>query len=294
MANKSTGGGSGSPGAGAERRFPAYGVVGLLIMVVGEILLLSRFPFVAEWFTPIMWTGYILFVDGIIRRRRGTSLISKYPREFLMLAVISIGSWVIFEGYNVVLKNWRYVGLPENMVVRYIGYAWSFATISPGMFVTYELLEVMLPGAGRVEHPRLSNGVFYGFVAGGLICLIVPLVWPSTHMSPLVWIGFAFFLDPINGRLGERSFLSEFFTGRYRSMLIMFLAGLVCGILWEFWNYWATTKWEYNVPYLGHIKVFEMPILGFLGFLPFAVESYAIYVFVRRLVPIKRQVRYLG
>jgi len=53
----------------------------------------------------------------------------------------------------------------------------------------------------------------------------------------------------------------------------------------EFWNFWAATKWEYHVPYLGHIKIFEMPVLGFLGFLPFAVESYAIYVFIRRLIP---------
>ena len=77
-------------------------------------------------------------------------------------------------------------------------------------------------------------------------------------------------------------------------MPILFLAGLICGVLWEFWNYWASTKWEYDVPYLGHIKLFEMPVLGFLGFMPFAVESYAIYIFVRRLIPIKRRVKYLG
>ena len=77
-------------------------------------------------------------------------------------------------------------------------------------------------------------------------------------------------------------------------MPIMFLAGLVCGLLWEFWNFWATSKWHYNVPYLGHVKIFEMPILGFLGFMPFAVESYAIYIFVRRLIPIPRRVKYLG
>lgn len=283
-----------APGASPDRRLPRYALAGAAIIVVGEVLLFAGVRLVAEWFTPIMWTGYILLVDGLIRRRKGTSLLSDYPLEFALLAVISIGSWVIFEGYNVLLKNWRYVGLPDNMVVRYAGYAWSFATISPGMFLTYELLEDIFPGRNPAESPRLPNPVFWGFAVLGLACMMIPFMWPSTYMTPLVWMGFAFFLDPINGRFGDRSFLAEFFTGRVRSMPLMFLAGLVCGILWEFWNYWAITKWEYEVPYLGHIKVFEMPVLGFLGFMPFAVESYAIYIFVRRLIPIKRRIRYLG
>lgn len=278
----------------ATRAFPRYALVGLLLIAGGEILLLARAPLVQRWFTPLMWTGYILFLDGLIRRRKGTSLLSDHRGEFALLALISVGSWMIFEGYNVLLGNWRYLDLPENLVVRYVGYAWAFATISPGMFLTYELLDSLLPGRNPSTSPRLPGGVFWSFVVFGLVCLIAPLVWPSPYMTPLVWIGFAFALDPLNGRLGERSFLSEFFTGRFRSMPIMFLAGVICGFLWEFWNYWAATKWEYEVPYMGNIKLFEMPVLGFLGFMPFAVESYAIYVFARRLIPLPRRITYLG
>lgn len=274
--------------------FAPHGIIGILILVIGEIMLFAGSSFVAQWFTPIMWTGYILVVDALIKRRAGTSLLSDHRMEFFLLAVISIASWAFFEAYNIILKNWTYVGLPDNMVVRYLGYAWSFATISPVMFLTYELLHHLLPGRDPSSHPRLPNAVFYSFIIFGLACMIVPLIWPSTYMTPLVWMGIAFFLDPINGRLGERSLLTEFFTGRFRSMPIMFLAGLICGVFWEFWNYWATTKWHYDVPYLGHLKIFEMPVLGFLGFLPFAVESFAIYIFLRRLLPIKRTVRYLG
>jgi hypothetical protein len=282
------------PTHGNRRIPPAYGLVGLAIMILGEIMLFSHVGLVARWFTPIMWTGYILFTDSLIRRRKGVSLLSTYPLEFFLLAVISIGSWVVFEGYNVLLRNWRYVGLPEDMLVRYFGYAWSFATITPGMLLTYELLDSYLPGTNPAKSPRLGNGLFYGFVFSGLAATIVPLVWPSTYMTPLVWLGLTFLIDPINQRLGEKSFVSEFFTGRFRAPLTMFLAGLICGLLWECWNYWATTKWQYVVTYLGHVKLFEMPVLGFFGFMPFAVESYAVYVFVRRLIPIRRQVRYLG
>jgi hypothetical protein len=262
--------------------------------VAGEIALFSDVRWVAQWFTPLMWTGYILLVDALIRRDKGTSLLSRYPGEFFLLAVISIGSWEIFEGYNLLLKNWRYINLIENTPARFAGYAWAYATISPCMFLTYEWLENRLPGSNPVQSPPIGNGLFYTLVLFGFVCVIVPFIWPSTYMTPLVWIGWPFFLDPINGRLGERSFLSELFSGRPRSTLIMFLAGLICGLFWEFWNYWAISKWQYDVPYLGHVKLFEMPVLGFLGFLPFAVGSYAIYVFLRRLIPIQRRVRYLG
>jgi hypothetical protein len=277
-----------------SRKLPRYSLAGLLIILAGEVVLFAGADWIAQWFTPIMWTGYILFLDGVIFSRKGKSLLSTYPREFAILAVISIGSWEIFEGYNLLLKNWRYVNLPDSFAVRCVGYAWSYATISPAMFLTYEFLEDVFPGRNPETSPRLRGGLFCTLVLFGLACVVVPFIWPSPHMSPLVWIGWAFLLDPINQRLGERSFVSELFGGKARSILVMFLAGLVCGVLWEFWNFWAATKWEYEVPYLGHIKIFEMPVLGFLGFMPFAVESFAIYVFLRRLIPIERQVRYLG
>lgn len=278
----------------SQRRMPAYGVIGAVTLVLFEILQFAGdFRFVKLYFTPVQWTGLILFLDGWQKKRRGRSLVADHFGEFLLLAAISIGSWLIFEAYNLLLGNWHYVGLPESRWERYFGYAWAFATISPGMFLIYETLDALLPGTDRATHPRLPNGVFWTSVIFGFACLTVPLLWPSTWMTPLVWMGFAFFLDPINGRMGRRSILSEFFTGDFRSMPLFFLAGLVAGVLWEFWNYWAGARWIYDVPYLGHIKIFEMPVLGFLGFMPFAIESFAIYTFVRRLLPIPTKERYL-
>ena len=276
-------------------RLPAYGWAGLASMLVFEALLFTTDSAIIGWFfTPIQWTGLILFLDGLRKRRRGKSLAADHPGELLLLSVISVGSWLVFEAYNLLLNNWVYVGLPENPWIRFPGYLWAFATISPGMFLIYETLSDLLPGDDGTTYPRLPNHTFWPFVVFGSACLVAPFVWPSPYMTPLVWIGFAFFLDPINGRLGERSILSEFFTGRFRSMPLFFLAGLVAGLLWEFWNYWALAKWEYDVPYLAHVKIFEMPVLGFLGFMPFIIESLAIYRFTRRFVPIRDEARYLG
>ena len=279
--------------APASRRLPAYAAAGLVSMIVFEVAVFTGNSFIGRWFTPIQWTGLIFFLDGLHKRRTGRSWITDHFWEFMTLCVISIGSWLVFEWYNIYLKNWTYLSLPDNLWIRYAGYAWAFATISPGMFLIYVTLDDLFPGRDPETPPRLPDAVFYSFVAVGLVCLVVPLIWPSTWMTPLVWVGFAFFLDPINGRMGSRSVLSEFFTGHFRSMPLFFLAGLIAGLLWEFWNYWAISKWEYDVPYWGHIKLFEMPVLGFLGFMPFIIESLAIYKFVRKLIPVKDKARFL-
>jgi hypothetical protein len=62
--------------------------------------------------------------------------------------------------------------------------------------------------------------------------------------------------------------------GSGRNLYLLLLSGLLCGILWECWNFWAGSKWLYTIPYLGFLKIFEMPILGFFGFPPFAVACY--------------------
>ena len=49
---------------------------------------------------------------------------------------------------------------------------------------------------------------------------------------------------------------------------------LICGFFWEFWNFKSHPKWAYHVPGVDFLRVFEMPLLGYLGYLPFALEVY--------------------
>ena len=100
------------------------------------------------------------------------------------------------------------------------------------------------------------------------------------YLAAPVWLGFIFLLDPINARLGADSLLHGP-RGRTANLA---LSGVLCGALWEFWNYWAGAKWHYAVPILPNLRVFEMPILGYLGFPPFALECFTMYIFLRTLV----------
>lgn len=92
-----------------------------------------------------------------------------------------------------------------------------------------------------------------------------------------LWVGIIFLVDPINAWLGAPSLLEDWQAGRWGRWLALMAGGATCGLCWEFWNYWALAKWSYNLPFLGsleHYRYFEMPWLGFLGFLPFALECW--------------------
>src|SRR5437879_9623785 len=126
--------------------FKLHGHAGLLIIFLAEALLFSGNQFVGRWFTPIVWTGYILFIDALVYKLKGQSLLVNNRAEFLIIAVVSIASWWVFEFYNAprcwrsaLELWWHYHNLEPNPFLRRAGYDWAFATISPALFETAEL-----------------------------------------------------------------------------------------------------------------------------------------------------------
>jgi hypothetical protein len=255
--------------------FPAHGYAGIMILVAAEILLLLDFRPVSSFFTPIVWTGYILLADAWLALKRQGAFIQSWNARFPALCVYSILFWVIFEYYNLILQNWYYKNLPVSYSVRMFGYLWSFATILPGILVTSELLK-LLPWVSCISRRRIivNSKLLDRCFFSGILLLLLPLVFPSPYVFAPVWIGAIFLLEPLNYRLGKLSLLRDLEKGEWTNFYAVLLGGYVCGLLWEFWNYWAFTKWIYTVPILPQIRIFEMPVLGFLGFGPFALECY--------------------
>jgi hypothetical protein len=259
---------------------PLYGWLSLIALLVAERLMFRGVQPLATYFTPIAWTTYILLADAAVFAVSGRSRLHNEPYQFLKIALLSIPLWLIFEAYNLRLGNWTYVGVPVSWTGALLGYGWSFATITPGIFETADLVESFgwfKPAAPVEFSPALGRGMIFG----GAICLTVPLLVPrqvASHLFALVWIGFIFLLDPINYSRGLPSLLGDLANGRRSRFYSLLIAGWVCGWLWEFWNYWATAKWRYIFPMFQDWKIFEMPAPGYLGFLPFALECFVMYV----------------
>jgi hypothetical protein len=260
--------------------FAAHGWCGIFALAGAEWLMLRGVEPVATFFTPIAWTAYILIADAAVLALTGRSRLHDAPQVLGRMALLSIPLWLIFEAYNLRLRNWVYTGVPSGWAGALLGYGWSFATITPAIFETSDLVQALLPPlpgkAWKVS--ALAEEVMIG---AGAVCLILPLAIPqriAAYLFLLVWIGFVLLLDPINRRLGLPSILGDLSEGFRRRVYGFFLSGWICGWLWEFWNNWAAAKWHYIFPIAQNWKIFQMPAPGYLGFLPFALECFVMYV----------------
>lgn len=268
------------PEAESKKRANIQIAFGLTLLLTAEFFMFQRTEPFPSWFYPFAWWSYILMVDGLIYRLQGNSLIISRRRELLVMIPWSVTFWLIFEMLNIRMHNWHYVDVTDTLWLRWPGYFISYGTVLPGIFETTELLSCLGLYSKVSTKPRVISKFWFPiFFAGGMLFLLSPLLFPR-YCFPFIWVGFVFFLEPLNYIHGSPSLLREWEEGNIRTPFLLLTAGLICGALWEFWNYWARTKWIYTVPFFDELKLFEMPLAGFLGFPPFAVECYVMYNFV--------------
>ncbi len=269
------------PRRALARSCMALGAIVLLLSQAGLMLGIEPFP---TWFYVFAWWSWILFADGLVHLRTGSSLLISRPRSFLILLPWSLAFWLFYEAVNFILLDWYYVAVPVDPIERLIGISISFATVLPGVMETVDLLGAFGFPKHRERRPfRFSSrGLGWLFLTGTLF-LALPLFFPNVAY-PLIWGALVLLIEPLLYRAGKRGYLTQFREGDYSVLWRYLVAGLCCGLLWEFWNFWATAKWIYTVPFFEEGKLFEMPVLGFLGYPPFAL---GIYTFVRGLVALQ-------
>jgi hypothetical protein len=238
-----------------------------------------------------LWWSYIFAMDFAVCRLRGTSLLRDRPREFLFLSIASVPVWILFELVNLRINNWYYVMVPWSFSWDLFYLILAFGTVLPGLFETMELvvglIEKLVPGGRITGRPfTMSRWNVRLQLSIGALMLALLLVFPETCFC-LAW-GFVFFLtEPVcywrwrteKCQVG-RSLLGQLASGDNTRLVALLMAGLICGGLWEAWNITARTKWIYSVPFFDELKLGEMPVLGFLGFPPFALECYALVNFL--------------
>lgn len=275
-------------------RVPTRTWIGLAIILGGQALLASGSSFMATWLTPVMWTGLIPFVDGIVYRLRGRSWLASRRREFPLLILVSVAVWLLFEAYNLHLRNWSYEGLPDSSLVRDLGYFWSFATIMPGVFEIVDLVQGLIKRTRRSEPaPRSTfpTGPGWAWGLAGMAMVTLPLALPTqtaAYLFGAVFIGFFLLLDPLNEKLGLPSLRQQWRQGARGRIWALLLGGLIAGFVWETWNQQAVAAggayWVYLIPEELRptgLAYGQMPLLGLLGFPPFALELSAFYYLIR-------------
>ncbi len=256
-------------------------VSGLLGLGVAFWGLFHDVGVIAQPFYACAWWSTIFALDGLTVLRRKSSILTSRRELLFSLLVWSVTFWFLFELLNLRFQNWYYVGVFAHgsgvgLVKDSLFGIVSFATVLLGIFETFDALG----GGGAEARPRpLPKRVPHAIQAAGALMVGLAILSPH-YLAPLVWGSVTFLLDPVNYRRGARSLLAELQAGSFRTVARLLLAGLLCGLLWESFNYFSPQKWIYTVRGLEGLKLFEMPLLGFLGFPALALDAFSFFAFV--------------
>ncbi len=276
------------PGAALRSRhpFPWWGWRGLALIVAGWGLAWSGLAagLRRHTFTPL-WLGYILAMNGFAMRSSGRSLLTHRTVWFLALFPVSAAFWWIFEYLNQFVDNWYYRGIDAPGDFDYFLQATlPFASVLPAVASTWAWLRTfprleamsLRPVGG---HPALA----WAALAVGATALFGIGIWPEALFA-MLWLAPLLCTVGLQQLVMGETLFAPLARGDWRPVLQPALAALVCGFFWEMWNYGSLAKWHYSIPYAQRFHVFEMPLLGYAGYLPFGVHCAVLMDLVARMV----------
>ncbi|MDQ6748421.1 MAG: hypothetical protein M3010_10010, partial [Candidatus Dormibacteraeota bacterium] len=186
--------------------------------------------------------------------------------------------------FNLRTDNWHYLRAAPVSVPRFVlESSIDFSTVLPAVFETTALLHTWLPGsrANPPGRPSLPAVLIAGSLVAGVAAIALMLLQPH-YFFPFVWVGLFLLLDPLNAALRAPSLLAAAYRAHWRPLVVLALAGLACGFWWEMWNSLSMPRWYYTVPLVPQQRLFEMPLVGYSGYVPFAWECFAIYTLASR------------
>ncbi|NIP72077.1 MAG: hypothetical protein GWO16_03160 [Gammaproteobacteria bacterium] len=268
--------------------FPWWGWAGLAWLAGAWLLAWTRFGWMEALqpytFAPI-WVGYVVAINAHTFRRTGHCLLRDRPGFLLALFLASAVFWWYFEYLNHFVQNWYYVGVQSFGPRTYVLHAsLAFSTVLPAVTSTMQWLHSYpLLRRGYARPVRIAGtrglGLFTVLAAG--LALAGLAAWPEL-LFPLVWMAPLLLVLGIQALRGEPTWFADLASGRWERLYLPALAAPLCGLLWEMWNFHSQAKWVYSIPFVQRYHLFEMPLLGYTGYLPFGLECAVIADLVGR------------
>ena len=223
-----------------------------------------------------LWTGATIFVrtlqgDKPLPWRRQGALMS-----------LSVPLWWWFEVVNGGAQNWQYHGtIQYNMMEYVLLSSLAFSTVVPALDAAWRLsLKI-----AQTEVRRLANATpvwCAAEIALGVGAQLLVYLFPTLFYA-LVWVAPFLVFDGFVGLAGGTNLAREMQQRRWRLAVAIGLAGVGCGFFWELWNFGASPKWTYSLPFLHVLQIFEMPLPGYLGYIPFAWSVFQGVQFARHI-----------
>ena len=263
--------------------FPWWGWLAFGVLLASWFLAWERMPWFEGYqrhtFIPL-WFSYIVVANALCLRQSGTCPLLNKTAFFLVLFPVSSVFWWYFEYLNQFVHSWYYTGVDYGPLPYSFHATISFCTVLPAVYTTRTLISDMkwfkrrfhgLPPVWKSESGPFVRTMFLAGCSG-----LVGVALRPDELFSMLWIAPFLILTSLQQRAGQSSIFSAMTDGDWRPALSAAIAALICGFFWEMWNYYSLAKWMYSIPYVYRFKVFEMPVLGYMGYLPFGLECIAV------------------
>ncbi len=281
--------------------FPWWGWVAGAAGLISWIVAWTRFSWVAGFqphtFVPL-WLSYIAVINALTYGKTGRCMLVDRPAFFCSLFPVSSVFWWYFEYLNRFVQNWYYVGAQYGPWTYFWLATLSFSTVLPAVLGTQEWIlahdwmrdnaiayKPTSPWSSRTRS-RQHIVPWCVLTVSGLGLALIGVV--PNYLFPLVWVSPLIIIVSLQALLGERHIVSDMIEGRWTPSISAALAALFCGWFWEMWNYHSLAKWVYSIPFVERLHLFEMPILGYAGYLPFGLECFVVGLMLEGIMPGRR------
>lgn len=271
--------------------FPVWFWAGLIVWAISFTFLCGHFS-TPKWFLnwayiPLYW-GFIFLLDGVVYKRTGgKSMFNNAPQELIGIGVASVSGWLIFEYLNFfVLEYWYYPKgdlVPDDEFCTYAIFASS--ALLPLAFQWYSLFNTFPSFVKKYHHgPKITFGKSLQVI---LLCLsylgLFFMSFYPTDLCAVIWLAPLIILTVVLDLLDIWTPFTPIKKGNWTPVMFMALTYLLEGFLLEGQNYCSASHiggalqtdypgyWVYNVPFVNQFHVFEMPVVGFYGYLPFGI-----------------------
>lgn len=271
--------------------FPKWFWIGGLVWIA-VFAYLTTVPSGPNWllhwaYIPLFW-GFAFMLDGLIYKRTGgKSIVNNAPKELIGIGVASVAGWLLFEYLNFfVLEYWYYPFGNKVPGAEFYTYAiFASSALMPLSFQWYSLFNTFPNFVNKYKFGpkiRLSRKVKWILFSIAIIALFFMPILPA-YFAPIIWLSPLIILAVALELIGLWTPFTPIAKGNWTPVLFTALTYLVEGFLMEGQNYFSAHHqgleaitnypgyWMYNVPFVNKYHVFEMPVVGFYGYLPFGI-----------------------
>ncbi|NGX31810.1 MAG: hypothetical protein K940chlam8_01192 [Chlamydiae bacterium] len=239
-------------------------------------LVFLALPFLGfeSWHFVCVNLGLLCLFDAYYYFKHQKSYVMAHFGLIVVMFFLSMSFWEVFSIINAQLGLWKNVRVFESALEQ-AQYALGHGLLIP---LTFVMLSCFFPKLKKLKMRSFSFGL--ELLLGCLLLVLVFLVKP---LNIFIWVAIFLILDALCFKQTNIGLLALIKAKRFYPIIAFICIALVLGLFWEGYNQ-LQQEWTFTFTHFNFFPIFGMPILGYLGYIPFIASLFNFYLLMESVV----------